>query len=44
MERNHQELDNHLISPDREHLAARGDVHLRQRLGGMLSYYYRAAA
>ena len=42
-ERNHQGLDNELIdrpAPER----AGGPVRRRERLGGVLSYYYRAAA
>ncbi len=42
-ERNHQGLANRLISPEPSHLGNRGMVHRRQRLGGMLNYYYRAA-
>ena len=41
-ERNHQGLENELIddeSPRRE----RGGIHRRQRLGGLLNYYYGAA-
>jgi putative transposase len=38
-ERNHQGLANRLISPEPDH-----EVQRRQRLGGMLNYYYRAAA
>jgi putative transposase len=42
-ERNHQGLDNELIDrAPRQH--ARGPVRQRQRVGGLLSYYYRAAA
>ena len=42
-ERNHQGLGNNLSErPPRLH--AGGPVHRRQRLGGLLSYYYRAAA
>ena len=42
-ERNHQGLDNELIDrPDPER--AGGPVRRRERLGGVLSYYYRAAA
>jgi putative transposase len=42
-ERNHQSLDNELIDrPDR--LGAGGPARRRERLGGVLSYYYRAAA
>jgi putative transposase len=43
-ERNHQELENRIIHPNSEHLAAKGSIRRRQRLGGLLNYYYRAAA
>ena len=43
-ERNHQGLGNRLISPEAGHLDNAGEVQRRQRLGGMLNYYYRAAA
>jgi putative transposase len=43
-ERNHQGLGNQLISPEPGHLGNAGEVQCRQRLGGMLNYYYRAAA
>jgi transposase InsO family protein len=43
-ERNHQGLKNKLISPDQTHLGARGEIERHQRLGGLLNYYYRAAA
>ena len=43
-ERNHQGLANKLISPEPGHLANTGDVQRRQRLGGMLNYYFRIAA
>ena len=43
-ERNHQGLANRLISPEPDHLEKTGVVRRRQRLGGMLNYYYRAAA
>jgi transposase InsO family protein len=42
-ERNHQGLANQLISPGAGHLSNAGEVQRRQRLGGMLNYYYRAA-
>ena len=42
-ERNHQGLANQLISPEPGHLSNAGKVQRRQRLGGMLNYYYRAA-
>jgi hypothetical protein len=42
-ERNHQRLDNELI--DRSTLqTAGGPVRRRERVGGLLNYYYRAAA
>ena len=37
-------LANRLISPEAGHLDNTGEVQRRQRLGGLLSYYYRAAA
>src|ERR1700721_4464439 len=43
-ERNHQGLGNRLISPEPGHLGGTGEVQRRRRLGGMLNYYYRAAA
>jgi putative transposase len=43
-ERNHQGLANRLISPEPGPLGKAGVVQRRQRLGGMLNYYYRAAA
>ena len=43
-ERNHQGLANKLISPELGHLGNTGEVQRRQRLGGLLNYYYRAAA
>ena len=42
-ERNHQGLANRLISPEPGHLGNTGVVQRRQRLGGVLNYYYRAA-
>jgi putative transposase len=42
-ERNHQGLANQLISPEPGHPVRAGVVQRRQRLGGMLNYYYRAA-
>ena len=39
-ERNHQGLANHLISPEVGPLGSAGEVQRRQRLGGMLNYYY----
>jgi len=43
-ERNHQGLDNALIWPEPEHAGQEGEVHRRERLGGLLNYYYRQAA
>jgi putative transposase len=41
-ERNHQGLDNDLIDQSQQPRAC-GLVRRRQRLGGILSFYYRAA-
>ncbi|MFQ5932449.1 MAG: integrase core domain-containing protein [Nitrospiraceae bacterium] len=43
-ERNHQGLDNQLIKSLRKDTLTKGAVQRRERLGGMLSYYYREAA
>ena len=43
LERNHQGLQNRLITPAEQAIKC-GDVQRRQRLGGMLNYYYREAA
>ena len=43
-ERNHQGLENRIISPVPEQVATAGAVEKRERLGGVLNYYYRAAA
>ena len=43
-ERNHQGLDNQLICPDPELLCESGKVKRRERIGGLLNYYYRTAA
>ena len=43
-ERNHQGLTNRLIRPQSQEVANHGAIYRRQRLGGMLNYYYRAAA
>lgn len=43
-EGNHQGLGNALIEPELEHLHSTGDITCRNRLGGMLRYYYREAA
>jgi putative transposase len=41
MERNHQGLDNQLIAPEPGMRSHSGQVRRRDRLGGLLSYYYR---
>src|SRR5215468_5780487 len=43
-ERNHQGLGNRLIFRDAAAFGTAGVVQRRERLGGMLNYYYRAAA
>ena len=43
-ERNHQGLGNRLIHPREEFGATDGSVTYRERLGGLLRYYYRQAA
>jgi hypothetical protein len=43
-ERNHQGLSNMLIEPGQEVGRTDGDVQCRERLGGLLRYYYRDAA
>ena len=43
-ERNHQGLDNRLIDGPPANQNAGGPVHCRQRLGGLLNFYYREAA
>jgi putative transposase len=42
-ERNHQGLENRIIEPD-SGSGGEGDVQCRERLGGLLRYYYRDAA
>jgi transposase InsO family protein len=42
-ERNHQGLRNHLIDRSADRLGRRGPVECRERLGGLLRYYERAA-
>ena len=44
IERNHQGLENQLIDPGEEAGRVGGAVQCRERLGGMLRYYYRTAA
>jgi transposase InsO family protein len=43
-ERNHQGLGNKLIMREESCAARTGEIQRRQRLGGMLNYYYRQAA
>jgi transposase InsO family protein len=43
-ERNHQGLGNRRISPAQRTATQTGPIRRRKRLGGMLNYYYRAAA
>src|SRR5437867_919077 len=43
-ERNHQGLFNRIIEPSDQVGRETGQIQCRQRLGGMLRYYYRAAA
>ena len=43
-ERNHQGLGNKLIEPRNTVGRSSGDLQCRERLGGMLRYYYRQAA
>ena len=42
-ERNHQGLRNRLISPINATVNSEGRIERRERLGGLLNYYYRAA-
>lgn len=44
LERNHQGLGNRLLQPVSAAPLLRGPIKQRQRLGGMLNYYYREAA
>jgi putative transposase len=43
-ERHHQGLGNRLILGESTHCESTGEVRRRERLGGMLNYYYRDAA
>ena len=43
-ERNHQGLENRLSKPIDQVRGPNGIIKTRERLGGMLSYYYRLAA
>ncbi|WP_232100913.1 integrase core domain-containing protein [Gimesia fumaroli] len=43
-ERNHQGLDHRIIQPGEEVGQNAGEVECRERLGGLLNYYYRKTA
>ncbi len=43
-ERNHQGVDNQIVEPGDEVGAVAGKIECRERLGGMLKYYYRDAS
>jgi putative transposase len=43
-EGNHQGIGNRLIAPGEEVGRATGEIACRERLGGLLRYYYREAA
>lgn len=43
-ERNHQGLGNRIIEPSDEVGRDEGEIECRERLGGLLKYYYRNAA
>ena len=43
LERNHQGLGHQLITPEAIAADSNGTIQRRQRLGGMLNYYHRAA-
>ena len=43
-ERSHQGLENRLISPGDDAGRTVGEIECRERLGGLLRYYYRRAA
>jgi putative transposase len=43
-ERNHQGVDNQLLKPLATVSSTDAPIHCRERLGGMLNYYYREAA
>jgi hypothetical protein len=44
LERNHQGLDNRLLTSPSSPVNDSGPVARRERLGGLLNYYYRRAA
>ena len=43
-ERNHQGVGNRLLEPLAEVGSTNDPIHCRERLGGMLNFYYREAA
>ena len=43
-ERNHQSRENRIIEPRAEVGQLQGHIRCRERMGGMLRYYYRDAA
>jgi putative transposase len=43
-ERNHQGLENRIITPNQEVGSGEGTIECREQLGGMLKYYHRHAA
>jgi len=43
-ERNHQGLGNEILAPSDEVGAVAGKIECRERLGGLLKYYYRKVA
>jgi len=43
-ERNHQGLENRLITPMEKTINTAATIVRRQRLGGLLNYYHRTAA
>jgi hypothetical protein len=43
-ERNHQGMGNRLLLPGSEVDQTAGDIACRERLGGLLQYFYRKAA
>ncbi len=42
-ERNHQSFDNHLLFPEPGSLQTEGEIACKERLGGLLKFYYRKA-
>jgi hypothetical protein len=43
-ERNHQGLNDQIIAPDEDMGCVAGKIKCRERIGGLLKYYYRDAA